>query len=210
MLKGRESPSVAAFSTSPESGASAAGVASSIRETDDARLRRIVRDHYDFVWRALRRLGTPEAVTEDAAQRVFLVMSKKLAIVALESERSFLFGTAVRVASDARRTNARLRQHEVPAEDEHETTTSAVDLAPNAEVLVDEKRARLLLDRILDSMPDEMREVFVLCAIEELTAPEASEALGIPEGTIRSRLRRARELFEAATHRIQIQAMRKP
>jgi RNA polymerase sigma-70 factor, ECF subfamily len=163
---------------------------------DDARLRRIVRDYHDFVWRSLRRMGVPEHGTEDAAQQVFLVLSYKLDAVAPESERSFLFGTVVRVAADARRTLTRRREVHDDAVEER------IDEAPSAEAIVDEKKARAMLDEILSSMAEDLRAVFVLFEIEEMTAAEVAELLAIPVGTVSSRLRRAREHFHAAAGRL--------
>ena len=170
---------------------------------DEARLRRIVQEHHDFVWRSLRRMGVPESATEDATQQVFLVLSRKLADVAPESERSFLFGTVVRVASDARRTQARRREvHDAQVEDKP-------DESPSAEAIYDEKKARAMLDEILHSMSEELRAVFVLFEIEELQASEIGELLGIPTGTVASRLRRARDHFHAAANRLK-RTMRQP
>lgn len=173
-----------------------AGAARMTARADDARLRRIVDEYNDFVWRALRRMGVPEHATEDAAQQVFLVLSHKLDVVVQENERSFLFGTVVRVASDVRRMQSRRR--EVSGADVDEP----VDDSKAADVLVDEKKARAMLDGILQSMPEDLRAVFVLFEVEELAAAEISELLGIPVGTVASRLRRARELFHAAVSRL--------
>jgi RNA polymerase sigma-70 factor (ECF subfamily) len=162
---------------------------------DDARLRRIVGEYHDFVWRSLRRMGVAEHATEDAAQQVFLVLSHKLDTVGEESERSFLFGTVVRVASGVRRAQARRR--EVSAVEVQEP----VDESPGADVLVDEKKARAVLDGILEAMPEDLRAVFVLFELEELPAIDIAEILSIPAGTVASRLRRARELFQAAANR---------
>jgi RNA polymerase sigma-70 factor (ECF subfamily) len=163
---------------------------------DDARVRRIVREYHDFVWRSLRRMGVPDGATEDATQQVFLVITHKLDAVTRESERSFLFGTVVRVAADARRTQTRRREVHGEALEER------VDESPNAEAILDEKRARAILDDILESMSEELRAVFVLFEIEELTAAEVAELLAIPVGTVSSRLRRAREHFHAAANRM--------
>ncbi|MBX3205724.1 MAG: sigma-70 family RNA polymerase sigma factor [Labilithrix sp.] len=162
---------------------------------EEARLRRIVDDYNDFVWRSLRRMGVPEHATEDAAQQVFLVLSHKLDAVALENERSFLFGTVVRVASGVRRAQSRRR--EVAGAQVEEP----IDETPAADVLVDEKKARAILDEILLTMPEELRAVFVLFELEEVAATEVAEVLGIPVGTVASRLRRAREVFHAAANR---------
>ena len=174
-----------------------------MERVDDVRLRRIVRDYHDFVWRSLRRMGVPEQVTEDASQQVFLVLSHKLDAVAPESERSFLFGTVVRVASDVRRTQTRRREVHDADVDER------IDEAPSAEAILDEKKARAMLDEILHAMAEELRAVFVLCEIEELTAVEVAELLAIPVGTVSSRLRRAREHFHAAAVRLK-RTTRKP
>ena len=51
---------------------------------------------------------------------------------------------------------------------------------------------------ILDSLDPEKREVFVLCDVEEMTAPQVAELLGIKLNTVYSRLRTARQAFNAA------------
>jgi RNA polymerase sigma-70 factor (ECF subfamily) len=130
-------------------------------------------------------------------------MANKLERVSYDNERSFLFGTIVRVAADARRAQARRR--EVNGDDVDEP----VDESPSAEALVDEKKARAMLDTILRSMPEDLRAVFVLCELEELVAPEVAEMLGVPIGTVASRLRRARELFRAAAVSLK-RTMRQP
>ena len=65
-----------------------------------------------------------------------------------------------------------------------------------------EARYREYLDAILDTLPDESRAVFVLVEIEGLSAPEVANVLGIPAGTVASRLRRARKLFTQAAKRL--------
>lgn len=170
---------------------------------DEVRLRRLVHEYGDFVWRNLRRLGVAEHLAEDAAQQVFLVLSRKLETVGEDHERSFLFGIVVRVSSEVRRAQSRRR--EVPDVDVEEP----IDEAPSAEAMLDEKHARTLLDSILQSMPDDPRAVFVLCELEELTTAEVAEILAIPTGTVASRLRRAREHFHASVSRMK-RAMRQP
>src|SRR5262245_4875388 len=76
---------------------------------------RLFREQVDFVTRYLRRLGIPEHLVEDAAQKVFLVASSKLELIRSGAERSFLVGTAHRVAADVRDQLSRRR--ELPVED---------------------------------------------------------------------------------------------
>ena len=170
----------------------------------DARLRGLVRDQYDFLWRSLRRLGVVEAHVDDAAQQVLLVIARRLDEVREGSERSFLFGTAMRVASDYRKKNARRRE---VADDV--ALAAAPSETPDAEELLEQRRARELLDGVLDQMPDELRTVFVLAELEGTTMIEIAELLGIPQGTVASRLRRARALFEEHVEVLQ-QRRRRP
>jgi len=53
------------------------------------------------------------------------------------------------------------------------------------------------LDRALQRLPPEQREVLLLVAVEELTYREVATAIGVPIGTVMSRLSRARERLRA-------------
>jgi RNA polymerase sigma-70 factor (ECF subfamily) len=178
---------------------------------DEARLRSIRDQNFEFVWRSVRRLGVPEADADDAVQQVFIVASRRLAAIAEGSERAFLFGTALRVASHARR--AAKRRGEVPLQGDGAPTAasalrssgehaSSIDGASSAEELVDQRRARALLDDVLESLPMDMRAVFVLFELEEMTLAEIAALLDLPGGTVASRLRRGRELFQAEITRL--------
>jgi RNA polymerase sigma-70 factor (ECF subfamily) len=157
----------------------------------DARVASFVQDHYDFIWRTLRRLGVPAAVVDDATQKVFWIATRKMKEAAVAKERSFLFAIALRVAGDERR--ALRRRPEVADED---ACVSARDDAPPPDELVEQRQARALLDGILEEMPFELRVVFVLFELEEMSTGEIAALLEIPSGTVASRLRRAREAFE--------------
>jgi RNA polymerase sigma-70 factor (ECF subfamily) len=161
-----------------------------------ARLTAIVSDNFDFIWRSLRRLGVPAAEVDDCAQQVFWVVSRKLGAISLGSERAFLFSTALRVASDARRSRGRRR--EVPEDDAIQPT----DPGPRPDEVADQKRARAVLDEVLAMMTLELRAVFVLFELEEMSTPEIAELLEIPAGTVASRLRRAREEFQKLVTRM--------
>ena len=163
----------------------------------EARLRGLVDAHLDTVWRALKRLGVPDAGADDATQEVFIVAARRLDEIQHGRERGYLLGIALRVAADARR--ALRRRGEVPLDQVGDGALAGTGqhAAGAAEAALDQQRARRALATVLAGMPDELREAFVLFEIEELTAPEAAAALGIPVGTIASRVRRARELVRA-------------
>ena len=163
-----------------------------------ARVRAAIDLHYDGVWRFLRRFGVAESDAEDAAQKVFVVFAEKLGTIEPRAEKSFLFSSAVRIASDARKKRARSRE-ELAKDDAH---VEPPDPAPSAEDRIDERRMRRWLDEVLDALPDDLRAVFVLVDVEGHTMADAGEALGIPSGTVASRLRRARESFEAGANEL--------
>lgn len=154
------------------------------------RIARLVREHYAFVWRLLRRLGIGEGDADDAAQQVFLAAAKRLGRVEVERERAFLYGVTLNVGARARRSLGRRREEPLEAAGERQAP------APSAEQLLERREARALLDQLLDQMPEELRVVFVLFELEELSTPQIAELCEIPLGTAASRLRRAREDFE--------------
>jgi RNA polymerase sigma-70 factor (ECF subfamily) len=77
-----------------------------------------------------------------------------------------------------------------------------LDPAPSVEDRIDHARARAALEAILDAMPLDLRTVFVLYELEQVTMAEIATILELPAGTVASRLRRAREQFQAATRRL--------
>lgn len=174
-----------------DSGESVAGPA----ETE--RLASLVREQFAYVWRLCRRLGLPEGDAEDAAQQVFLVAARRLADIRGGSERPFLYGVAVNQAAKWRASHARRRE-----QSETELDTLA-HTAPGPEELLTQKNAQRVLDALLESMPDDLRVVFVLYEIEQQTVAEIAVVLDVPVGTAASRLRRAREDFRARLARLE-------
>lgn len=165
------------------------------------RFRAMFDAHYAFVFRVLRRGGLDAAAAEDGAQQVFLVGMRRIDAIETGKEKAFLGATALRVA--ARMRDQRARRRETAADDEAPADGGGGGQAPPAaDELVERKRQRELLDRILSEMDDDLRAVIVLAEVEGLGKRELAEALGIPEGTAASRLRRAREDFDARLHRL--------
>ncbi len=164
--------------------------------TPKDRLRTLLVDHHAFVWRTLRRLGVPASDVEDASQQVFLVAHRRLPDIAAQSERSFFFQTALRVAADWRRSQR--RRNEQPGL----ALPEVPDLAASPEEMVDRQRQRALLDQVLSSLPLKLRAVFVLFELEEMTLAEIATTSDLPLGTVASRLRRARLAFSKAVKRL--------
>jgi len=153
-------------------------------------MRALVAEHTDFVWRSLRRLGVPEADCADGCQRVWLVIARKGTSIPAEKLKSYIFSVLVRIASDMRRHDARRPRADLDA--------ASLSVPADAESEFERRRARALVDEILSGMSWKQRTVFVMFEIEGLSATEIAEALGLPSGTVSSRLRLAREAFDRA------------
>jgi RNA polymerase sigma-70 factor (ECF subfamily) len=163
--------------------------------SSDIRLERMVSEHAPGVWRFLRRLGIPEADVDDALQEVILVAARRIEDIVDGSEKSFLMSTAYRIARATRRVHARRGEisDEVLELSEHD--------APAPDSMLEQKRARELLDEILSAMQIDLRAVFVLYELEALTMAEIADLLELAPGTVASRLRRARADFDARVAR---------
>ncbi|OJY16923.1 MAG: hypothetical protein BGO98_12130 [Myxococcales bacterium 68-20] len=154
------------------------------------RIRAVVDTEHAFVWRTLRRLGLREADIDDAVQEVFVALFRHAAEVEPGKERGFLFRACEFTALRARRTLARRR--ETAEADPASVETPASDSPDHA---LGRAQALERLDRVLDLLDDDLRSVFVLYEIEEMTMSEIAQLLEIPIGTVASRLRRARTSF---------------
>jgi len=141
----------------------------------------------------MRRLGVAEGDVDDAVQKVFLVISERLATFPPARDRSFLFATCMRVAANERRGYSR-RRSAGPA-----PLDALVSTAPSPEQTTADRN---MLDAVLEPLPIELRSVLVLFELEGMTSDEIAEMLELPTGTVASRLRRGRELAMASAKRL--------
>jgi len=143
--------------------------------------------HRASLGRYLLRLGVASGDVDDAIQEVFVVAANKIDSIREDAERAFLFASAARVAGNARRGQRRRSR-----------TASSFLLEmrdaemPDVEDLTDQLRIRSLLEEAADNLPPDARLVFRLSEIHEMPIPAIAKQLGVPEGTVASRLRRAR------------------
>lgn len=150
------------------------------------------------VWRCLRRFGVPAADLDDCFQSVLLQLHARwdrLGLLPVQELRSYACCVAIGVARGAARSRQRSEQVSTPLAEE-----LAAEGTPESVAERQEELARL--DAILATLPEERREVFVLFELEGLTGSEIADHLGLPAGTVASRLRRARDDFQAAVHRL--------
>jgi RNA polymerase sigma-70 factor (ECF subfamily) len=149
--------------------------------------------YFRAMWRTLRRLGVAKAQLDDAAQDVFVVVHRRLAEFDGRSLRGWLYAIAVRVASDYRRSARHLNA--LPLAE------TIRDPAPDPERASELGESVELLHAVLAALDEPKRTVFVLGELEELSAPEMAEVLGVNLNTVYSRLRAARSEFETALGR---------
>ena len=144
-----------------------------------------------YVMRTLRRLGVAPSDVEDLAHDVFLAVHQTLhSYDPTRALRPWLFGFAFRVASHYRRSAGR----ETPLDN----AESVADTAERPDALVEREARRRLVLAALDGIELSRRAVFVLHELDGVTCEEIAKTLEIPTGTVYSRLRLARQDFEAA------------
>jgi RNA polymerase sigma-70 factor, ECF subfamily len=156
----------------------------------------IYQQYFDFVWSSVKRLGVGGDSMDDVVQEVFIVVHSRLhTLQQPESLRSWLYGIVRRTVSGHRRSNrAKLTRESSAAAEESPHEPTPLELTERAGEL-------RLLTKLLSGLDAAKREVFLLVELDEMTVPEAAEALGIPLNTAYSRLRAARIAFEAALNR---------
>lgn len=158
----------------------------------------VYEQYFDFIWRSARRLGVPNDNLDDAVQDVFLTVHRRLREFRGDSSiRTWLFGILLHTVRGYRRTAKRKPTCSLQAE-------SVVDSRqPGPHESAAKGEAVALLYQFLDSLDDDKRMVFVQAELEQMTAQEISETMGINANTVYSRLRSARQAFEEAVARYQ-------
>jgi RNA polymerase sigma factor (sigma-70 family) len=155
-----------------------------VRQRDEAAFAILVRRHGPMVLGVCRRVLRDPHDAEDAFQATFLVLVRKAAAVRCPGlVGNWLYGVAYRTAQHARRALLRRR-------------TKEAEVVPKAEA-PHEARADLrdLLDREMERLPDRYRAAVVLCDLGGASGQEAALHLGLPAGTVASRLARGRALL---------------
>lgn len=155
-----------------------------ITRRDDGALDALVRRHGPMVWGVCRRVLPNEADAEDAFQATFLVLLRKATSIRT-AVGNWLYGVAFNTALKARAMNRTRRTKE---------RLAATRPAPETR---DEVWHRLLplLDQELGGLPDKLRTPIVFCDLEGRTIKQTARELGVPAGTVASRLARGRVLL---------------
>jgi RNA polymerase sigma-70 factor (ECF subfamily) len=140
----------------------------------------------------LCRLGVARAELDDAVQEVFLIAHTRGGFTPGEAQpTTWLAEIALRVASGQKRTSRRRTKREQDAAVEDIVTETPFETVAGAET-------RNRITRALDTLTLEHRAVFILYEIEEQSCESIAAGLGVPIGTVYSRLHKARDRFRNA------------
>lgn len=170
----------------PSSRSDAALLASFVESKSEEAFSVLVDRHGGMVLGVCQRVLGHSQDAEDAFQATFLVLAQKAARLHGNSTLGpWLYGVAQRVAMKARGR----RPTHAPLDEEFAPSAAPEDHLMNGEEL------RPIIDEEIARLPEHYRSVFVLCELQELTKAEAARQLSVPEGTVSSRLMRARELL---------------
>jgi RNA polymerase sigma factor (sigma-70 family) len=157
-----------------------------VARSDEAALAALVERHGAMVLGSCRRVLRHVHDVEDAFQATFLILARKaLAVAWRESVGSWLYTVAYHTALEAANANARRRARERQLRDmPHAESRPAPSPAGSPDW-------RPLLDRKLNRLSEKYNAAVVLCDLERLAQKEAARLLGVPPGTVSSRLTRA-------------------
>lgn len=148
----------------------------------------------DYVFRTLRRLGTPPSEVEDLAHEVFLALRR--CWVDFDRNRPlrpYLFGIAFRIAA----AHHRKRRREVGL-----GMVDVGDGSPSPDDALQSKQARALVVRALEKVPLSRRAVLVMHDIDDVPVRDVARALSLPLFTVYSRLRKGRGELATAIRRM--------
>ncbi len=164
-----------------------------LRAGEPQALDRFYREHASQVLAWVIRLGGHRLDSEDTAHEVFMVALRRMSSFRGESAlTTWLYGITRNVVNNARR-KAALRRF-IGMDDVPEPVSST----PGADEHLDQMRRRQLVQVALQRLNVRQREVLVLADLEGRSAPEVSEMIGVPVGTVYSRLHHARKAFSRA------------
>ncbi len=156
----------------------------------DTTFTRLVNDHARFLYRVAYSLLRHPHDAEDAVQDDLLKLFRGESWRTMHDERAFLARVVWRSALD--------RQAARPvALDDDTAGLRLPDPRPSPEDRATDKAERVLLQQLIDQLPDNLRQPLLLSAMDELSSREIGDLMGLPEGTVRTRLMRARAQLKA-------------
>jgi RNA polymerase sigma-70 factor, ECF subfamily len=176
-------------------------VARRIAAGDQNELQRLMRRYNQRLYRTARSILRDDAEAEDTVQESYLLAYKAMAQFRGDATLSTWL---VRIVANEALGRLRKRSRRAELIDLSGTTDcisddpelNMTDTSPEQpDAAAIRAQMRVLLEAKIDKLPDAFRVVFVLRAVEEMTAEEAAVCLGIPPATVRTRYFRAKGLL---------------
>lgn len=158
----------------------------------EARFAALVERQARFVFRVAYAIVRNAYDAEDVVQETFLNLYRTRAWEGIREERAFLARTTWRMAVKKRpnRRNAEL-DPEMPASKAESPEETAITADWNSAV-----------QRLIDALPEQLRQPLALSVMEELSSREIAAAMGVAEGTVRTRIMRARQILREKLARL--------
>lgn len=164
-----------------------------LQSRDEAAFELLVWRHGAMVLNVCRRVLSREHDAEDAFQAAFLTLARKADTIGKRTAvGSWLYKVAYRIALRARAVPPPQALPQEPLRD-------AAAAEPLARLLNGEMRS--VLDEEVERLPEMYRAAFVLCHLEGQTLEAAALTLGCPQGTVGTRVARAREMLRRRLRR---------
>jgi len=171
----------------------------------------LVSEHTPMVFRIAYSILRNHHDAEDAAQECFLkvlklVRKSKTGMAEVRNTKTWLARVAWTTALDRRSRRASVAGHEFVLDEagaanesdaaSYETVADLPDTAPAADDMVASRDMQSLLQKMIATLPEDLRQPLELSTVRELNSAEIAEVMGIPEGSVRTRLMRARKLLK--------------
>lgn len=169
-----------------------------LRDRDERAFRELIDAHRDRVFNITYRMLGNRAESEDVTQEVFISVFKTIESFREESKFStWLYRVAVNACKN--RIKYLARRHDRDRDELDETsqaTNGAVNGAPVRAAQPDKALASMQMEKLLQQaiadLDEDQRAVVILRDVEELSIEEICEITNLPDGTVKSRLHRAR------------------
>jgi RNA polymerase sigma-70 factor (ECF subfamily) len=123
--------------------------------------------------------------SDDVVQETFLKLYRSHAWERMADEKAFLARVAWRIA---------VSQLRKVSKDPLDPGTASIAQSPEQAVI--ESDWSSAVGRLIDALPEELRQPLALSSLEELNSREIAKVMGIPDGTVRTRLARARQILK--------------
>jgi len=158
---------------------------------------RIVSEHARFLYRVAYSVLRHAQDSEDALQDALLKLYRSESWRTMQDERAFLARVVWRAALDRRARRTESPEYE-------DAALRIADERPGPEISAERADECVLLHELIDTLPEQLRQPLLLSAMEEMSSREIGEVMSLPEGTVRTRLMRARLQLKAKFEALQV------